>query len=178
MTYLTHALGGALSGTAVITLLNPADKVIAASIMTGAVIGSLLPDIDHSRSKISRSSAAAQITSYAVSAVAKHRGFFHTPLFILILAVVLGAAIPILQGEELVLAAWSLYFGLLPGMLSHLLLDTCNPGGIMWLYPMSSKKFSALPIKTGSIGEIAVAIALAVLLAAWYGVDVLSVLRR
>lgn len=178
MTYLTHALGGALAGTAVLAVLDPADKVAAAAIMTGAVIGSLLPDIDHSRSKISRSSAVAQITSYAVSAVAKHRGFFHTPLFVLILAVVLGSAIQILQGKELVLAAWSLYFGLLQGMLSHLLLDTCNPGGIMWLYPVSSKRISILPIKTGGLGEIAVAIGLAGVLAAWYGVDVMSILHR
>ncbi|NBH61793.1 metal-dependent hydrolase [Anaerotruncus sp. 80] len=178
MTYLTHALGGALAGTAVIAILNPGDKVAAAAIMSGAVIGSLLPDIDHTRSKVSRSSAAAKITSYAVSAVTKHRGFFHTPLFVLILALALGTVINILPNDDFVLAAWSLYFGLLPGMLSHLLLDTCNPGGIMWLYPVSNKKLSILPIKTGSLGEIAVAIILAVLLAGWYGIDIMSILHR
>ena len=97
MTYLTHALGGALAGTAVLEALEPTDNVTEAAVMFGAVIGSLLPDIDHTRSKVSRSSAVAQLTSYAVSAVTKHRGFLHTPLFLLILALALGLAINILQ---------------------------------------------------------------------------------
>ncbi len=175
MTYLTHALGGVLAGTAVLEALEPADNVTEAAVMFGAVIGSLLPDIDHTRSKVSRSSAVAQLTSYAVSAVTKHRGFLHTPLFLLILALALGLAINILQNSGLELAAWSIYFGLLPGMLSHLMLDTCNPGGIMWLYPISKKRLSILPIKTCSLGETAVAIGLAVVLAAWHGSDILNI---
>lgn len=178
MTYITHALGGAVAGTAVAFAIDPADKTAVAAMMSGAVIGSLLPDIDHTRSKISRSSVAAQMTAYAVSAVTKHRGFLHTPLCIFLCMVLFGATINILQDDNLQMILWSVYFGLLPGMLSHLMLDTCNPGGIMWLYPLSNKKFSILPIKTGSFGEIAVAIVLAVILAAWYGVDVMDILRR
>ncbi|NCE98819.1 metal-dependent hydrolase [Emergencia sp. 1XD21-10] len=177
MTYITHTLGGALAGTAVITAIHSGDKVTTAAIISGAVIGSLLPDIDHTRSKVSRSSAAAQITSYAVSAVTKHRGVLHTPLFLLLLALILGAAINVLQDDDLALIAWSLYFGLLPGMLSHLMLDTCNPSGIMWLYPFSNKKMSVLSIKTSSMGEAVVAVVLAVILAVWYGIDVVSILR-
>lgn len=177
MTYVTHALGGALAGAVVITAIGPADKVVGAAIMSGAVIGSLLPDIDHTRSKVSRSSAAAKLTSYAVSAVSKHRGFFHTPLFILILGFVSGIGI-LAVPAEFTMIAWSIYFGLLPGMLSHLVLDTCNPGGIMWLYPVNDKKYSILPIKTNSFGEAVTAVLLAAILAAWYGVDIRGILGR
>lgn len=178
MTYITHALGGAIAGAAVASLMAVDDKVAVAAIMTGAVLGSLLPDIDHTRSKISKSSAAAQVASYAVSAISKHRGFFHTPLFILLIAAVLSMAIQFGLSGEIHHIAWMAYIGLIPGMLSHLLLDTCNPGGIMWLYPIKSKRFSLLPIKTSSLGEMAVAIVLAGVLAVIYGVDIEGLIQR
>lgn len=178
MTYITHALGGAIAGAAVTSSMAVDDKVAVAAVMTGAVLGSLLPDIDHTRSKISKSSAAAQAASYAVAAVTKHRGFFHTPLFILLVAAILSMPIQFGLSGDIHHIAWMAYIGLIPGMLSHLLLDTCNPGGIMWLYPMRDKKFSLLPIKTSSLGEMGVTIVLAVVLAVIYGVDIMGLIQR
>lgn len=178
MTYITHALGGAIAGSAMITLTGADDKVAMAAIMTGAVLGSLLPDIDHTRSKISKSSAVAQVTSHAVAAVSKHRGFFHTPLFICIVALLAGFTIQMSLNGNMLHIAWLAYNGLIPGMLSHLILDTCNPGGIMWLYPVKDKKFSILPIKTNSMGEMVVAIVLIGVLALFYGVDIQSLIHR
>lgn len=178
MTYITHALGGAIAGVAVTSSMAVDDKVAVAAVMTGAVLGSLLPDIDHTRSKISKSSAATQVASYAVAAVTKHRGFFHTPLFIVMVAALLSMAIQFSLSGAAYHIAWLAYIGLIPGMLSHLLLDTCNPGGIMWLYPIKSKRFSLLPIKTSSLGEMAVTIILAGILAVIYGADITGLFQR
>lgn len=178
MTYVTHALGGAIAGSAVIALSETGDKVAMAAIMTGAVFGSLLPDIDHTRSKISKSSAAAQVASQAVAAVTKHRGFLHTPLFILVVATVLSIVMQLGLSSNVYHIAWLTYMGLIPGMLSHLLLDTCNPGGIMWLYPIKKKRFSILPIKTSSLGEAAVTIVLTGVLAVIYGAEITGLFQR
>ena len=156
MTYFTHALGGAIAGS----LVMMADELL---IFSGAVIGSLLPDIDHRKSKISRSSAAATVTSWITSLFTKHRGVLHTPFFIILTSLVCGAGIIIIPGEVQT-AVKLIMIGLIPGMWSHIILDTLNPGGIMWIYPLSRKYFNILSIKTGSILEAATAMMLAVLL--------------
>lgn len=162
MTYFTHALGGAIAGSLVLMAADytGTDELL---IFSGAVIGSLLPDIDHRQSKISRSSAAATVTSWITSLFTKHRGVLHTPFFIILTSLVCGAGIIIIPGEVQT-AVKLIMIGLIPGMWSHIILDTLNPGGIMWIYPLSRKYFNILPIKTGSILEAATAMMLAVLL--------------
>lgn len=177
MTYATHALGGVAAGTMVLSMTGTDDKITTAAILSGAIIGSLLPDIDHTRSKISRSSAVTQVASFAVSAATKHRGFFHTPLFVLILAVALNTCIPLLPLNAVHETAQTISYGLIPGMLSHLLLDTCNPGGIMWLFPFSKKHYHVLSIKTSGLGEFVFSAVLIAFLALIYGIDVRSVLN-
>lgn len=162
MTYFTHTLGGAISGSLVLMAADytGTDELL---IFSGAVIGSLLPDIDHRQSKISRSSAAATVTSWITSLFTKHRGVLHTPFFIILTALVCGAGLMILpEGMQTVVKL--ILIGLIPGMWSHIILDTLNPGGIMWMYPFSKKYISILPIKTGSILEAATAIALMAIL--------------
>ena len=43
--------------------------------------------------------------------------------------------------------------GFIPGMFSHIILDTLNVQGIMWLWPVSDNRISLLPITTNSIFE-------------------------
>lgn len=157
MTYTTHSLGGAAAGFLTVGMLGPLDEMGYACVVSGAVIGSLVPDLDHTKSKISRSSMAASVTSYAASTLFKHRGFLHTPLFVALMAALMLLAIQILQGMAYHETAMFFGIGLIPGMLSHLLLDTLNPGGIMWLWPFSKKRIHIVAIKTNSLGEKAFA---------------------
>ena len=55
-----------------------------------------------------------------------HRGIFHTPI---VFAIALIAIYLLTKDTRITAAAAA-------GMFSHLFLDTLNPTGIMWLYPM------------------------------------------
>ena len=167
MTAKTHILGGILAGE-LVCIAGISTAVSAPALLAGAVAGSLLPDIDHRGSKISRSGAAGRVASLAVSAVTTHRGVIHTPAFILALGAVLGAAS--------FFADWTLgpalLLGLMVGMLSHLVLDTLNPSGIMWFWPISRKRFHLASIRTNSLFEWVTATAL-LALDAWLAADCL-----
>jgi inner membrane protein len=166
MTYVTHALGGLAAGLALLPLAG-------AAVISGAIAGSLLPDIDHTRSFISRSSSAARVASYAASAAFRHRGFTHTPAFVLLLALLIAAGLPVLDvlhKAQLALFLW----GLPPGALSHLILDSFNKGGVMWLWPLSRKRFRLLSIRTDSLSEKIFAAALGALVLAMAAKDTLS----
>lgn len=158
MTGKTHILGGALAGELAALAVGNTSPTVAAVLIGGSIAGSLLPDIDHVNSKVSRSSIVAQATSYAVSGVTRHRGFIHTPVFILSSVVLLsGASVFGLPH------GWLLTLALALGMLSHLILDTLNPTGIMWLWPLKKKRWHLLSIKTNSPIEWLVMLALAVI---------------
>ena len=67
-----------------------------------------------------------------------HRGFLHTPIFLGI----------ILIGMYLVTKRADICAGFGAGFLSHLFIDTINPTGIMWLYPLTT--FFTLDLATYS----------------------------
>lgn len=105
---------------------NAAELVLVA-------IGSLLPDIDHQYSLMGRYNPFADIM--------KHRGFCHTIPFVLLISIIFS------------FLPFRGHFPLMFGLISHLVLDTLNPSGIMWLFPVSNKKFSFNICKTGSPEE-------------------------
>lgn len=155
MTAKTHILGGLLAGQLAI-VAGVSDSAAMLPLLAGAAAGALVPDIDHRGSKISRSSVAGRVTSFAVSGVTKHRGVIHTPAFILACGAALGLGAFFTRSG----AGPALLLGLLVGMLSHLLLDTLNPTGIMWLWPLSKKRLRLASIRTNSLGELLVMAAL------------------
>ena len=57
-----------------------------------------------------------------------HRGIVHTPLFVAVASLALFA---ITRKKEYT-------YGFAAGFLSHLFIDTANPSGILWLYPLGS----------------------------------------
>ena len=161
MNYITHTIGGVGAGLLVIAATSyGSGEVAQAAVMSGAVIGSLFPDIDHSKSYISHK---VPIASFAASTVFKHRDFLHSPLFIILAGAFLTAGSKaLLSGVQLQLASQFLA-GFLSGMLSHIILDTFNKQGIPWLWPLK-KRFRLLPIRTDSMMETAFAIALTALI--------------
>lgn len=166
MTYGTHMLGGAVVGVVVLSITG-VEQNVAPLILGSAIMGSLLPDIDHTQSKISRSNAGTSILSSFVGLLTKHRGIIHTPLFMLILAIAAVSAI-IAIPMQFKADAIQITLGILAGFFSHLLLDTLNPGGIMWLYPISKKHFHIAQIKTGKLGEVLVAGCMVLILALFF----------
>ena len=161
MNYITHSIGGVGAGLLVLYAAGHGPNEIAqATIMSGAVLGSLFPDIDHQQSYISHK---APIASLAASTAFKHRGFLHSPIFIFLVGILLTAGSrTMLSGSQLLLAN-QFILGFIPGMLSHIILDTFNKQGIPWLWPYK-KRFRLLAIRTDSIMETAFAVLLSVLI--------------
>lgn len=107
----------------------------------------LFPDIDHKGSTMGKK---IKPVSAAISAVAGHRKFFHWFIPYLLLFVA---------------ACWwkpeySIFFRFaFCGVISHLLLDACNPSGIPLL---PTVKFHLLKIRTGSVGDRAIGAVLSI----------------
>ena len=94
MNSVTHILGG-LALTSLLCLhteiLDPMEVGAAAM----GVIGSLLPDIDHPKSKISNTTLTTKLASFAISSTTRHRGFCHSLTFVAIVASALcGLVVP------------------------------------------------------------------------------------
>lgn len=171
MNYITHSLGGAAAGMAVFAAAGSGDPVQQTAVMAGAVLGSLFLDIDHKQSWMGHK---VPLIADIASSLFKHRGFLHTPVFVLLTWIVLTAGIHALPLSSFQFDLAVLFCrGFIPGMLSHLVLDTLNIQGIMWAWPVSEKRQHVLPIRTGSLGETAVCLGLAVMLFL-AGVDVWS----
>lgn len=151
MTYTTHLLGGVAAGLFLASALGVTDEVTYAAIAGGAALGSLLPDLDHGKSKISNKNIGTQLTSSVVRLFFSHRGVIHTPIFTAFLGAALFAASAAFAGNYSF--ADDAVSGVIAGMISHLVMDTLNPGGIMWLFPLSRRRISIARIKTSSKAE-------------------------
>lgn len=114
-----------------------------------AVFGSLLPDIDHPGSFISRLHPSTQFLSQHITKlkIVKHRGYFHS-----ILAVIIFSFVAVLLA--LYFNSSLLYpFFFFIGYISHLAADSLTYYGIEWLQPFSKWKVHGR-IRTGKEGEI------------------------
>lgn len=155
MRYQTHMTGGLLIGVSSLNLV--ADKLnlnldIASFegmvFITGAVIGSLFPDIDHRGSYLGRK---AKITSTITNALFGHRGITHSPIamgafvfFLYLLSKLFIVTSPFIK-------LW--FIGFFLGILSHIFLDMLTKGGVPLLLPFTKKRISLTNMKTGSVWE-------------------------
>lgn len=147
MLYKTHVLGGTLVGLSLSIGFDGVDAFIISCV--GGIIGSLIPDIDAKNSFIAKTT---YFFGKIVSRLAKHRGVFHTPFFyVLINLMVYGYFMKIPYDNRGCLGLF--VFSLFLGEMSHLLLDSLNPFGIMFLWPFKKKRFRFLKITTGSKTE-------------------------
>ena len=145
MTGKTHLATGILTGEAVILATNQISMPAALFAVSIAAIGSLLPDIDHPQSMLSTASFSTRAISSSISAVTKHRGFTHTPVFLICIVMIVNY---LMDGK--VTYSPLLTLSLCAGMLSHLLLDTLNEKGIMWLWPLWKRPLHLACVRTGS----------------------------
>ena len=131
----THFVAGGIAGA----LLFPELGILP---LSGALLGSLLPDLDHPYSPIGKK---LRILSPLGG---KHRGWFHTIIGMGVLS------LPFFALNTLI------GIGVMSGYFSHLILDTLNPSGIMWLWPFSRRRFKVARIRTGSFTEVLVLLGL------------------
>ena len=167
MMAVTHRLGGLAAGMIIVKLLEP-DIYETGIVVAGAVLGSLLPDIDNPHSSISR---RWKLTSFFIalgqgiirllsrllprkqagyiSSMIGHRGITHSLIAVCLLPVpviLLGRALGYLNAG--IYAA----LGIAGGILSHILFDMLA-GGAPLLMPFTTKRIVLAKIKTGGLLE-------------------------
>lgn len=133
-------------------------------------VGSLIPDIDKSNSKLGRT--IKPISSF-IEATAGHRFLFHSPEFYVIFCLLIRVFL--LDGLKRVMvldqAIWNLidlvFYGIATGVFAHLFADAFNSKGIpVYLYSLLVGKLSRLKIigfKMGGIKEVCFRIVVVVL---------------
>ncbi|MEX6340531.1 metal-dependent hydrolase [Staphylococcus arlettae] len=148
MTGKTHASCGFLVGALAIEYYET-DLFISVTVVTLAIISSLLPDICHAQSKIGR---RFKFISIIIRLLFGHRTFTHSILFVSIIA----ALLYMIQTPNYYLIT------IICGLLSHVILDMLTPRGVKLLYliPISIK--FPVQFKTGGLVDLSLATALTI----------------
>lgn len=136
----THLYAGLCAGAGY-ALWAQMPLVPAALAVGAAMIGGVLPDLDHPNSKVTKKTG---ILGFCSSRLFKHRGVLHTPIVYITIWSLLTLFVVHNPLSRAVIC------GLLVGELSHLFLDMLNPSGIPLFWPLTRKRISLLPILTGS----------------------------
>lgn len=148
----THMLIGLTTGAAVAAYFHVPPFLPVVTLLAVSVLGSVLPDIDHPASFISRRVGLLGWPFRLFS----HRGFTHSILATLILAFAL----------TYIEAPAPLGMALLLGYLSHLLADSMTRAGIRLLWPWRIRVGLPRPLAVGSQIEGLIGI-LAMILSTW-----------
>lgn len=151
----THVVIGVSYGLAVASA-STISPVQVVSMISGLVIGSLLPDIDHPQSIITRQ---VPLIGWTVSKIAGHRGLLHSILGVLLLFVVVGflsssliAGVSVLTFDVKDVV---MYFSgaIIAGYILHIIADMLTVSGVKLFYPF--KTTVRFPIfTTGGIAEL------------------------
>lgn len=132
----THIAGGIAAGLLYLTYGGPVEEELL--FMGSCILGSLIPDIDHTGSTLGRK---VPILDNIISGVFGHRTITHSLLFV------------ILASWLFKWTSWPPDFelGILIGINSHLVLDMLTKDGVQFFWPFKIKiKFL---ITTGGILE-------------------------
>lgn len=146
MTGKTHASCGLLVGALTIEYFQT-DLFTSITVITLAVISSLLPDICHAQSKIGR---RFKLISFIVRKLFGHRTFTHSILF---MAIITGL-LYFIQSPIYYLVT------IIFGLLSHVILDMLTPRGVKLFYPIPISVRFPLVFKTGGLVDVSLASAL------------------
>ncbi len=134
MMYYTHLAFGILVSLLAIELFDINNKLFFILI---AVLFSIFPDIDETKSKFGRK---YKLTSRIINFIFGHRGFFHS-IYIPLALYFIFYYINIEIGAAVLL-----------GYFSHLFMDALTKNGIRPLYPILNKKISGF-FRTNSLLE-------------------------
>lgn len=133
-----HIAGGLAAGAFYLNLRGDVSELVL--FFGGLALGALIPDIDHTRSMISRK---VSIVDNLVSAIFGHRTFTHSLLFL------------VLSNWLFLQTLWprSLEMGILIGLASHMLLNALTNKGIQFLWPFHLRVGISGGIRTGGAIE-------------------------
>ena len=148
MTGKTHASCGFLVGALAIEYYET-DLFISVTVVTLAIISSLLPDICHAQSRIGR---RFKFISIIIRLLFGHRTFTHAILFVSIIA----ALLYMIQTPNYYLIT------IICGLLSHVILDMLTPRGVKLLYPIPISIKFPVQFKTGGLVDLSLATALTI----------------
>src|SRR5699024_2136952 len=125
----THGIGGLTAGLSV-AYFTYTDPIILGS---ASVVGSLIPDICHSGSRLGRN---LPVLSRLIYFVFRHRSFTYSLVFLILTAFVGDSFCPNAAPQ----------IGLLAGMISHYILDIGTKSGLQSFSPIDFKvKFPITP---------------------------------
>lgn len=154
-----HLLLGTVAGVCAASAI--AEPAAGAAFAMACMVGSVYPDIDVASSKIGK-----KVKPLAVLAnkVFGHRGFIHTPINgIFLYFLIFGITNRYLPSVPHCIAE-----GFTLGFFLHLIQDTFTKGGIMWFYPVSSKKMRLARIGSNSPWCFVITVILAALVAGFF----------
>ncbi|MFZ5642539.1 MAG: metal-dependent hydrolase [Bacillota bacterium] len=138
MTYQTHFAGGLAAGAFLMLYTHsPTSEVLPVLLVAG--LASLLPDIDHGGSLPNK---LMGIGGKVISTVIAHRSATHS------LLAAAGLVLGLLAFNVSGVYVWAAAAGLL----SHLILDSLNPQGVPWIWPVKIKVSIPL-VTTGHLVE-------------------------
>lgn len=153
MLYKTHMVGGLALGYLAFTKSNIFIGNIAESktllIVTGGLLlGSLLPDIDHGNSFISKKlKPISKVTSKAF----KHREFTHSILGSLLILIFFDFILKQITIDDIYRQVFIQSLGI--GIISHIFLDMLTPAGVVLFYPLSKKRIKLFNFKKKAKGK-------------------------
>ena len=146
MNYKSHLYVGTIAGiTAAMhgTKIGIAEPALIYPLCIGfSAVGSLVPDIDKSGSRISKKTP---ILSFLIEHLVGHRGILHTPIFVILLIVLFNAIVSTYNLNNFIAYIIQAF---IVGYISHLLIDLFTPKGLMLLFPLSTKYFRLIGLKS------------------------------
>lgn len=145
MTGKSHLIFAAVTGGIIAFAFHETSLCNYGITISASLLGGLLPDIDNPRSTIGQ---VTKPISYLANKAVGHRTFFHSPLFLGILYLLLWQFCPLPQRYLTFLLR-----GLMGGLIGHLFLDMMTTRGIPLLYPFSRNCFSIIHGKSGGKSE-------------------------
>ncbi|MFH1682762.1 MAG: metal-dependent hydrolase [Candidatus Woesearchaeota archaeon] len=138
MLFWTHLSFGILGGLLALDHFTGGSYVLFFFLV---LLGAVFPDIDERDSKITQWTG---LFGKIVSLLNKHRGFFHSLLFVAVALIISSVFLTQFY-------SWGLFLGLC----SHLFLDSLTPAGVPLLYPFERFKARGW-LRTGGVGEVVV----------------------
>ena len=151
MNYRAHKIGGTCSGLIASALLfadNPTTINFISSllIISGASIGSVMPDIDKPTSKIGRKFFIKPISTY-IHKKYGHRTITHSAILSLVFLSLLVCSSYMFKDIPFYFYS-NFTIGFSVGYISHLVLDSLTVEGIPLFYPFDKTKYRFMKFKT------------------------------
>jgi len=134
MMFRTHIIFSFLISLLIINSFDIQNKILFIIII---LLASALPDIDSYKSKIGKK---IKPISFLINLFFSHRGIFHSPFLLILISMLI-----VITNLEIAAAFFI-------GCLSHLVLDSLTPEGVMFFYPFSKRRTKGF-IRTGSLFE-------------------------